>query len=183
MKNIIFLFFFIFFLSEERLKAENKQNITEIKIKQSYNPIAIFKKWFVFKVIKDKKTHCYTIATPQKKDGTYNVRGEPFFMVIGKEHSGKNEMEIHGSSGYMFHGTDPNSEIDIMKKKFPLLAIDDKYWAYNPFDDKNIIVELNKAPFFNIMGFSKDQEYSLDIYSLDGFSEAYEKVLELCDIE
>ena len=58
---------------------------------------------------------------------------------------------------------------------------EDKGWAYNYFDDRNIIKELKRTPIFSVEVEYENGQKLIDIYSLNGFVEAYERLLKMCE--
>ena len=142
-------------------------------------PLAIFGDWTIFKnVNKDNKLLCYAVSLPQKRYDNFNKRGQSFFAVIYEK--GNTEPEIYLSYGQVWKRGVKYAELDIVKRKFPLYTYEDKAWAYNSYDDQNIIKELSKSAIFSLsVDFNGDKKL-IDIYSLNGFNESVEEIKKLC---
>ena len=142
-------------------------------------PLAIFGDWTVFTNVNRKnRLLCYTVSIPQKRYDNFNKRGQSFFTVIIEK--GKEEPEIYLSHGQVWRKGIRNAELDIVKRKFPLYTYEDKAWAYNTYDDKNIIEELSKSAMFSMTVDFYGNKKSIDIYSLNGFNESLEEIKKLC---
>ena len=142
-------------------------------------PLSIFGDWTVFRTVSKKnELLCYAVSIPQKRYDNFNKRGQSFFAII--QEKGKEEPEIYLSYGQIWKRGVKYAELDIVKRKFPLYTYEDKAWAYNSYDDKNIIKELSKSAIFSLsVDFNGDKKL-IDIYSLNGFNESLEEIIKLC---
>jgi len=140
-------------------------------------PEAIFKDWSVFKIKQEGKDVCYIASTPINREGNYRKRGEPFATVIRIK--GKNYDEVNFSSGYQYD-TDKNTELKIGAKKFVLFTYDKRAWAANKEEDIAIVKAMRDGYKLKLSGTSKLGTYSVDTFSLIGFSDAYNKMVDLC---
>ena len=142
-------------------------------------PLSIFGDWTVFRTVSKKnKLLCYAVSIPQKRYDNFNKRGQSFFSII--QERGKAEPEIYLSYGQIWKRGVKYAELDIVKRKFPLYTYEDKAWAYNLYDDENIIKELSKSAIFSLsVDFNGDKKL-IDIYSLNGFNESLEEIKRLC---
>lgn len=136
-----------------------------------------FVDWSVFTIKQADKTICYIAALPLKRDGTYNKRGDPYFLVTDV---GNDIEEISVSGGYYFK---KNSEVELSfgLKKFGIFTYDNLAWANNKSDDIDIVKEMRNSEDVIVTGIARDNSYSVDTYSLVGFVEAYNKMKELCN--
>lgn len=169
-KKFIYLLTFVFLLfHSNRGTAKNSK------------PLTIFSDWVIFRAV-DEKTNrliCYTMSLPNRRYDNLNKRGESFFIVF--KYAGEKESEIFLSFGQIFKKEASNAEINIQKIKFPIMTHEDKGWAYNYFDDQNIIKELLRSPIFSVEIEYENGKRLIDIYSLNGFTEAYESLLKMCE--
>lgn len=140
-------------------------------------PVAVFKDWSVFVTVQDNKRLCYIASIPYKKDGNYRKRGEPF-MTITREDK-KTLDEINVSSGYIYN-PEKDVEIEIEKKKYVLISYEERAWTTNTKEDAVIINKMKKGLKMKVLGYSMMNTYSVDTYSLRGFTEAHDKMVELC---
>jgi len=135
-----------------------------------------FADWGFFTIDSGRQKICYIISLPIKKDGNYNKRGEPYFLVIN---SAGNIDEITISSGYIYK---EGSEIELSfgLKKINAFTYKNLAWAYNKTNDIDIIKEMRENLDVVISGVSKNNQYSQDTYSLIGFNKAFNAMKESC---
>lgn len=148
---------------------------------RSNEPIDFFGDWAVFATYQDNKLLCYTISVPSSSKTDYNNRGKPFITVI-KERN-KTIPEINVSVGYIISDSVGSVELQVKNDKYPLINFQDRAWAYDMEDDKAIIENLLKSATFAIYSKNDANKYSIDIYSLNGFVEAYNTMMLLCKSE
>jgi hypothetical protein len=118
------------------------------------------------------------MAIPDNYKSNIENRGEPFFTVI-KEKSEKGA-ELNVSVGYIINDNLGSIEVQIKNNKYPLINFRDRAWAYSVEDDSNILNDFLDSAIFTVYSKSENDRYSVDVYSLNGFNEAYKKVLQLC---
>jgi hypothetical protein len=150
---------------------------SDIQKSFSAAPEAVFKDWSVFKIKQDKKDVCYIASTPINREGNYRERGEPFATIIRVK--GSKYDEINFSSGYIYD-KNKSTEVAIGNKKFVLFVYEERAWAVNKEDDIAIVNTMRKGYKIKLSGYSKLGTYSVDTFSLIGFTDAYNKMVELC---
>lgn len=121
---------------------------------------------------------CYAMSIPKNRYDNFNKRGESFFIVTKYQNS--DIYEIFLSFGQNSKKKIKTAEINIEKRKFPLMTMHDKGWAYNYFDDASILEELSRSTIFSILVEFDGGKKLIDIYSLDGFNEAMREVTAMC---
>jgi len=138
----------------------------------------VYKDWNVFTMKQGGKKTCYIASAPTKKEGNYNKRGEPYILVT---HRSSNVDEVSISSGYPYKrksevtvSVDKNSAIKLFTK-------DDLAWAYNAKDDSKLVGQMKKGYKLQAKGTSQLGTYSVDTYSLSGFTAAYNRMKRLCN--
>lgn len=138
--------------------------------------------WSLFKIAADnhEKLLCYMMSIPQQRYDNFNKRGQSFFTIIVEKNSSK-AAELFLSYGQILDKKIVRAELDIVKRKFPIFTFKDKGWAYNLDDDKNIIIELKKSAVFSVIVEYENRKQLIDIYSLNGFNEAYRELLKICE--
>ena len=148
-------------------------------IEKSYSsiPISIHKDWTLFEVKIDNDDICYIESLPIQKTGNYKKRGEPYFIVMRKK--GFKEDEISLSSGFIFKEK-KDVEISILKRKFPLFIDNERAWTYDRNDDIEIVKQMKMGAKLYVTSYSMEDYIANDTYSLIGFNEAYEKMVDLC---
>ena len=140
-----------------------------------------FKAWGVFSINQDGKKVCYITSSPTKKKGNYNRRGEPYMLVTLRE-NGITEVSVN--SGYPFK---KNSEVDIRVdgrhsyEFFTSEETPEMAWAKDSTTDKQVINKMKAGLKLTAKGYSRLGTYSLDTYSLAGFTAAFRKMKKICD--
>lgn len=137
---------------------------------------AKFQDWRVFKTARGDQDVCYVASVPIRRDGNYDRRGEPFFLVTNIQNDAD---EISVASGFVYSDKS-NIEVSFSSKKFYLFPYKAMAWANDKSDDINIIKELQKHDDFVVTGIAYDGKIATDIYSLVGFKLAYEKMKQIC---
>jgi len=164
MKFVKFLLPFLFFAQSftQGLRAQELQGK--------------FQDWNVFKTERGDRAICYLASVPLKRDGNYERRGEPFFLVTNIENDAD---EVSVSSGFMFNQKS-DVEVSFGSKKFYLFPYKTMAWAGDKNDDIDIIKDMQKHENFVITAVARDGKIATDFYSLIGFSLAYAKMKEVC---
>lgn len=137
---------------------------------------AKFQDWNVFKNNRGDITMCYMASIPIKREGNYDKRGEPFFLVTNIENDAD---EVSSSSGF-FYNKKSNVEISFGSKKFYLFPHKTLAWANDKNEDIDIIKEMQKHEDLIISGVANDGKTASDTYSLIGFVQAYAKMKQIC---
>ena len=118
------------------------------------------------------------MSVPIEIKGTTKKPRSPYIVVTRKKGSEYDEVSL--SSGFIFK---PYSDVtvSILKRKFPLFPEYEKAWTYDINDDIEIVKEMKLGAKLYVTSYSKADYVANDTYSLLGFSEAYEKMISLCD--
>lgn len=140
-----------------------------------------FRDWTVFTIQQDGARVCYVTSAPISKKGNYKRRGEPYLLVT---HRGKDKAEISVSSGYPYkQGSDV--KLSVGKKFTSSLFTTDETpniaWAESEEEDANIVQHMIKGSDLEVRGNSRLGTYSVDTYSLMGFTSAYKRMKSLCE--
>lgn len=137
-----------------------------------------FRDWNVYVYEDDKGRTCYVASEPQKMDGNYTRRDPPVAMVA-KFPIAEPNVQVVIQSGYLYR-KDSRVELDIDGTKFDLFTHGDSAYADDPEEDARIIEAMKRGRTMSARGTSQKDTWSLDTYSLMGFTEAYEAMLEAC---
>lgn len=140
-------------------------------------PVSIHKNWTLFKSTVNGKEMCYIVSLPIKKEGNYKRRGEPYALV--SKVKGNDYEEVSMSSGFIY---DPDKDIEVLisRRKFPMFSNEEKAWTYDKNDDVEMVKYMKKGTTMNVIGYSKLGFMANDTYSLMGFTEAYDNMINLC---
>lgn len=135
-----------------------------------------FKHWTVYTSELQGKKTCYIGSYPKSKTGNYRKRDEPYVLVVRLD---KNTVEVSTSSGYPYKsGSDVRATID--NKKYNMFTKGETAWAKTKSQDNKMVADMKKGNQLSIRGTSTRNTYSLDKYSLSGFTAAYNRMFELC---
>jgi hypothetical protein len=118
------------------------------------------------------------MSIPKSRYDNFNRRGQSFFTVI--QENGLDYQEIYLSHGIVYNKNIIEAEIEISKRKFPLLTFRDKAWAYNKTDDRHIMESIKKSLFFSVVLNYENNKNLMDVYSSSGFSEAIDYLTKNC---
>ena len=135
--------------------------------------------WTAFTYKEGGKLTCYMYAQPTKQEGNYSKRGPPNAMIARHRGSAAVE-EVSVTSGYPFKDGSPiNVQIDGKDFKFGIVQ-DEHAWADNADEDKSAVRAMIRGNKLTVRGTSRKDTYSLDTYSLKGFSKTYKEIVKAC---
>jgi invasion protein IalB len=134
------------------------------------------KQWSVFTMNDAGRTSCYMASIPTAQSGNYKSRAEPFLLIT---HRSVTADEVNTSSGYPYKDA---SEVALTLDGAPykLFTKEDRAWAKDATTDAALVSKMKQGTNVTIRGTSKRGTYSLDTYSLAGFTAAYQKMKTLC---
>jgi invasion protein IalB len=135
------------------------------------------KNWQVYTVNKDGIDMCYMLSSPIRKKGNYSRRDEPFLMVT---HINGNTDEVSATSGYSYRkGVPPRLNVDGEVYRLSTMK-GERAWAKYTWVDRQLVDRMKKGVKLTMKGTSIKRTYSLDTFSLSGFTDAYNKMKSLC---
>ena len=136
--------------------------------------------WKIYSIMQDGEKICYATTGSQKQQGNYKKRGQPYLLVTHRK-SGISEVSV--SSGYPYK---MSSLVEVKfdgKHNFELFTTQETpniAWARDEATDKKIIDRMIKGRSLTAKGYSKINTYSVDVFSLIGFTKAYNRIKSLC---
>lgn len=142
---------------------------------------ATFSDWSVFTMSEANKKTCYIASSPQKEQGNYKKRGEPYLLVT---HRSRNVDEVSTSSGYPYkNNSDVALKIDDGRSYalFTTPEVPEIAWARDSETDGKLVRGMKRGSKLSVKGTSRLKSYSQDTYSLSGFTKAFEKMKSLCN--
>jgi hypothetical protein len=140
--------------------------------------VGTFRDWSVYKFEDGDTAICYMASQPKKQEGNYTRRGNPAVLVTRRPSPRVvDEVSVQPGYGYL---DGSNVEIQIGKTKFLLFTKDEHAWAETEADDKRLIAAMRRGADMTVRGTSVKNTYSLDTYSLLGFSAAFEAMTKAC---
>ncbi len=121
---------------------------------------------------------CFIVAAPTKQEGTFTRRGQPRLFVT--QFGGENaRQEVSVDPGYTYRSGSVVEAV-IGEVRFELFTEKDRAWARNAADDGRLIDAMRRGSQIQIRGTSVRDTWSLDTYSLAGFTAAYRAMMETC---
>ena len=134
--------------------------------------------WNVYKFQDDSQTICYIASEPKKQEGNYTRRGSPAVLVTRRP-GAHVVYEVSVDPGYTYlDGSDVEVQVD--QHKFLLFTRGEHAWTPKEQDDKDLINAMKRGTDMTVRGTSSKNTYSLDTYSLLGFTAAYDAMTEAC---
>ncbi len=135
--------------------------------------------WKAYTYVEDGSTVCYMYTEPAKEEGNYTRRGEPNVMVTRRQASGTTE-EVSVTSGYPYRKDEPvRVEIDGDAFEFDLIA-EEHAWVSDAGADAKLVKAMIRGAKMTVRGVSQKGTYSLDSYSLIGFSKTRDAIVQAC---
>lgn len=121
---------------------------------------------------------CYIASVPTKGDGNYSRRG-PAAVLVAKLPSAPPNEQVSVQPGYTYlKGS--TVELTVDNRTWELFTQGEHAWAKTGDDDAAIVKALQRGRVLTVKGTSAKQTWSLDTYSLNGFTAAYQAMLEAC---
>jgi len=153
--------------------------------------IATHKTWSVYSFMEKGKKVCYMASTPKKSEGKYHQRGTVHFLITNRTYHKSQDVVSH-VAGYTF-GKDAEVQAivksdnpktkKIIEHKFTLLTKDDTAWAPDDKTDSQIVKAMKQGTTLEIKGASSRGTQTIDIYSLTGFTAAYNDLQKQCPLK
>ena len=155
MKNFIKLFFFIsfLFLSNNLLADIEKGNWNFVK----------------------ENDYCYIGSLPVNSDiPEGKKRGDVYILVYRINNNPETIIQIN--SGYPYKKNE-SVDVKIDKKNYEFFADEDNAWTNN---DKEVVYAMKKGANLTVSGISSRGTKTVDTYTLNGFTVAYNKLTKDC---
>ncbi|MCB1885644.1 MAG: hypothetical protein KDG89_16900 [Geminicoccaceae bacterium] len=121
---------------------------------------------------------CYISSEPTKEDGDYTRRGPAAVLVAKLPMDAPNE-QVSVQPGYAFK-QGSSVDVDVDGRKFELFTRGEHAWTLTSDDDKDLIEAMKRGSRMTVRGTSTKDTFSLDTYSLLGFTAAYQKMRDAC---
>ena len=134
--------------------------------------------WNVYKFQDSNETICYMASEPKKQEGNYTRRGNPAVLVTRRP-TPRVVYEVSVQPGYSYaEGSDVEVQID--RQKFLMFTRGEHAWAKDEDTDEALITAMKQGNEMRVRGTSSRETYSLDTYSLLGFTSAHQAMLNAC---
>ena len=134
--------------------------------------------WNVYAFTEDSQKICYMASEPKKQEGDYTRRGNPAVLVTRRPGSPAVD-EVSVQPGYSYlEGSEV--EVDIGGREFMLFTRGEHAWTKSEEADQALINAMKRGTDMTVRGTSVKRTFSLDTYSLLGFTAAYEAMVTAC---
>lgn len=137
-----------------------------------------FRDWSLYVHEEKSEKVCFISSVPTKEEGNYTRRDQPRVFVT-KFPSPPPNVQVMVDPGYPY-AKDSKVALDVSGTKFELFTRDSNAWASSPAEDARIIEAMKAGAAMNARGTSQKNTYSLDTYSLMGFTAAFKAMQDMC---
>jgi len=138
--------------------------------------------WNVYRFVDGDQVICYMASEPKKQEGNYQRRGNPAVLVTRRP-SPRVVDEVSVQPGYSYQsGSEVEVEVD-GGRKFLMFTRGEHAWTKSEDADKQLISAMRRGTDMTVRGTSVKNTFSLDTYSLLGFTAAYEAMVDACSEE
>jgi invasion protein IalB len=140
--------------------------------------LGTYRDWNVYAFTEDGEKICYMASEPKQQEGNYTRRDSPAVLVTRRP--GPRVLdEVSVQPGYSYLD-DSEVEVTIASNKFMLFTRGEHAWTKSEDADKALITAMKRGSDMTVRGTSTRNTFSLDTYSLLGFTAAYEAMTEAC---
>lgn len=144
--------------------------------------LGTFRDWNVYRFVDGEQAICYMASEPKKQEGNYTRRGNPAILVTRRP-APRAVDEVSVQPGYSFQdGSEVEVQVD-RNRRFLLFTRGEHAWAKSEDADKQLISAMRRGTDMTVRGTSVKNTFSLDTYSLLGFTAAYDAMVEACSEE
>jgi hypothetical protein len=144
--------------------------------------LGTFRDWNVYKFEdpQQEQTICYIASEPKKQEGNYTRRDPPALLVTRRSNPEVVD-EVSVQPGYSYaEGSEVEVEVD-RSSTYALFTRGEHAWTKTKDDDRALINSMRRGTNLTVRGTSVKNTYSLDTYSLLGFTAAYEAMVDACE--
>lgn len=140
--------------------------------------LANHRDWTVYEVADPKGKICYIASEPKNQEGNYSRRGNPAVLVARLPGNPPSE-QVSVQPGYTYK-KDSAVEVTIEGRSYQLFTQGEHAWARTDADDRALIEAMRAGSTMTVRGTSTRDTFSLDTYSLAGFTAAHEAMRDAC---
>jgi len=145
---------------------------------QSPQFLGNFRDWFLYAYDETDGKTCYIASKPTEEAGDWSRRGPAAILVARLPIDEANE-QVSVQPGYTYM---PGStvEVTIGDDQWQFFTQGEHAWANTSEEDQAIIRAMQAGVDMTVRGTSQLDTYSLDTYSLLGFTAAFEAMRDAC---
>ena len=134
--------------------------------------------WNVYAFTEDGQKICYMASEPTKQEGDYTRRGNPAVLVTRRPGSPAVD-EVSVQPGYSYR-EGSEVEVKVGTREFMLFTRGEHAWTKSQEADAALINTMKRGSNMTVRGISLKGTYSLDTYSLLGFTAAHQAMVNAC---
>ncbi|WGF88847.1 invasion associated locus B family protein [Marinivivus vitaminiproducens] len=139
--------------------------------------VGSYRDWNVYTATVDGRFNCYIASVPKKEEGSYQRRDPAAVLVTRVKGSTTDEVSVR--SGYPYN-QNSTVALQIGNQRWDLFTQGETAWASTSDEDRAIIGAMRAGTDMTARGTSQRNTFSLDTYSLLGFTAAYESMTQTC---
>jgi Invasion associated locus B (IalB) protein len=140
--------------------------------------ISAHRDWSVYEVTDSRGRICYMASEPTAQSGNYSRRDQPAVLVARLPGNPATE-EVSVQPGYAYLKSSP-VDLKVDGRPFKLFTDGEHAWTRTNDEDRTLIAAMKGGVSMTVRGTSIRNTYSLDTYSLNGFTAAYEAMRAAC---
>ena len=138
-----------------------------------------FRDWTLSSFDGENGKVCYITSEPTKEEGNYTRRGAPVVYVTKLPMNSPNEqVSVRSGYNYLDEGA---IEVKVDGRAYEFFTQGESAWLRSPSDDEAMIGAMKRGSRMSVRGTSTKRTYSLDTYSLLGFTAAYDAMRDACN--
>jgi hypothetical protein len=137
-----------------------------------------FRDWYLYAYDEAGGKTCYIASKPTEEAGNWNRRG-PAAVLVSRLPITDAREQVSVQPGYAFKA-DSTVELTIGDEDWRLFTQGEHAWANTSDEDEAIIRAMRAGSDMTVRGTSRLDTYSLDTYSLLGFTAAFEAMRDAC---
>ena len=140
-----------------------------------------FDEWSAYKTLENGNMVCFMASEPTEAKGKYTKRGDIFALVSHRPAEERRD-EVSFMAGYPLK---PNTavEVKIGSNSFKLINLEKEgAWTESPEQDKAIVRAMIRGSKMTVIGTSARGTVTTDVYSLKGFTKAYQAITQGCGL-
>ena len=149
-------------------------------IGQGIQRLGDFEDWNAYQFTEDGNIACYMASVPKKAEGNYTKRGDVYAIVTHRPAESRRD-EVSFIAGYSYK-KDSSVAVLIGEETFTLFTQDDGAWAPDKEADAALVAAMIKGREMAVRGTPSRGTETIDTYSLNGFTKAYQAINKACGL-
>jgi hypothetical protein len=145
---------------------------------QTPTRLSTHRDWTVYEVNNDTGKLCYIASEPSAQEGNYRRRDNPAVLVARLPGSPPSE-QVSVQPGYTYR-SGSTVDVKIEGTTFELFTQGEHAWTQTDAEDRSLIDAMRRGVTMTVRGTSTRDTFSLDTYSLNGFTAAFEAMRNAC---